>query len=261
MFEEHNMFIDTHTHLYLSEFKAEIHDIINSCVDQKIEKLFLPNIDSSTIDDLLSLSSKYPTVCYPMMGLHPCSVKENFNSELTTIENSFKKNEFIAVGEIGIDLYWDNSTLEIQKQAFITQINWAKKWKLPIVIHARNSFNEIFEILDEHNDENLTGIFHCFTGNESQAKKIIDYEGFKLGIGGVVTFKNAGLDKALSSIDIEHLVLETDSPYLSPVPFRGKRNVSTNLIYIAEKLATIYNCSLDAIENQTTKNALDVFKL
>jgi TatD DNase family protein len=255
------MFIDTHTHLYLPEFKAEIHALILSCIEQKIEKLFLPNIDKSTIDDLLSLSAKYPTVCYPMMGLHPCSVKENYSDELKAIEKSFDKNKYIAVGEIGIDLYWDSSTLAIQKEAFITQINWAKKWKLPVVIHARNSFDEIFEVLDEYNDDTLSGVFHCFTGDELQAKKIIAYNNFKLGIGGVVTFKNAGLDNALSNIELKHLVLETDSPYLSPVPFRGKRNESTNLIYIAEKLATIYNCSLDKIAIETTKNALDVFKL
>lgn len=255
------MFIDTHTHLYLPEFKEEIPALISSCIDKKIEKLFLPNIDSSTIDDLHSLSSKFPSICYPMMGLHPCSVKENYSEELNKIEKSFQNNKYIAVGEIGIDLYWDKSTLAIQKEAFITQINWAKKWKLPIVIHARDSFNEIFEVLDKHNDDTLSGVFHCFTGNELQAEKIIAYNNFKLGIGGVVTFKNAGLDKALSNVKLEHLVLETDSPYLSPVPFRGKRNVSTNLIYIAEKLATIYNCSLKTIANQTTKNALDVFKL
>jgi TatD DNase family protein len=255
------MLIDTHTHLYLSDFTSDIDSIINTCRNQNIEKFFLPNIDSSTVNDLLQLAANYPAVCYPMMGLHPCSVKENYKEELSKIEAELSSNKFIAIGEIGIDLYWDKSTLEIQKEAFITQINWAKKWSLPIVIHARDSFDEIFEVLDRHNDEKLSGIFHCFTGNEDQANKIIAYKGFKLGIGGVVTFKNAGLDKTLQSIDLKHLVLETDAPYLSPVPFRGKKNTSENLIYIAEKLASIYSCSLEKIANQTTKNALEIFKL
>lgn len=255
------MLIDTHTHLYLSDFTSDIDSIITTCRNQNIEKFFLPNIDSSTVNDLLQLAANYPAVCYPMMGLHPCSVKENYKEELSKIEAELSSNKFIAIGEIGIDLYWDKSTLEIQKEAFITQINWAKKWSLPIVIHARDSFDEIFEVLDRHNDENLSGIFHCFTGNESQANKIIAYKGFKLGIGGVVTFKNAGLDKTLQSIALKHLVLETDAPYLSPVPFRGKKNTSENLIYIAKKLASIYSCSLEKIANQTTKNALEIFKL
>ena len=255
------MLIDTHTHLYLSDFTSDIDSIITTCRNQNIEKFFLPNIDSSTVNDLLQLAANYPAVCYPMMGLHPCSVKENYKEELSKIEAELSSNKFIAIGEIGIDLYWDKSTLEIQKEAFITQINWAKKWSLPIVIHARDSFDEIFEVLDRHNDEKLSGIFHCFTGNEDQANKIIAYKGFKLGIGGVVTFKNAGLDKTLQSIALKHLVLETDAPYLSPVPFRGKKNTSENLIYIAEKLASVYSCSLEKIANQTTKNALEIFKL
>lgn len=255
------MLIDTHTHLYLSDFTSDIDSIITTCRNQNIEKFFLPNIDSSTVNDLLQLAANYPAVCYPMMGLHPCSVKENYKEELSKIEAELSSNKFIAIGEIGIDLYWDKSTLEIQKEAFITQINWAKKWSLPIVIHARDSFDEIFEVLDRHNDEKLSGIFHCFTGNEDQANKIIAYKGFKLGIGGVVTFKNAGLDKTLQSIALKHLVLETDAPYLSPAPFRGKKNTSENLIYIAEKLASVYSCSLEKIANQTTKNALEIFKL
>ena len=255
------MLIDTHTHLYLSDFTSDIDSIITTCRNQNIEKFFLPNIDSSTVNDLLQLAANYPAVCYPMMGLHPCSVKENYKEELSKIEAELSSNKFIAIGEIGIDLYWDKSTLEIQKEAFITQINWAKKWSLPIVIHARDSFDEIFEVLDRHNDEKLSGIFHCFTGNEDQANKIIAYKGFKLGIGGVVTFKNAGLDKTLQSIALKDLVLETDAPYLSPVPFRGKKNTSENLIYIAEKLASVYSCSLEKIANQTTKNALEIFKL
>ena len=253
--------IDTHAHLYAEQFDEDQEAMMSRAIEKGVSHFFLPNIDSSTVNDLLQLAANYPAVCYPMMGLHPCSVKENYKEELSKIEAELSSNKFIAIGEIGIDLYWDKSTLEIQKEAFITQINWAKKWSLPIVIHARDSFDEIFEVLDRHNDEKLSGIFHCFTGNESQANKIIAYKGFKLGIGGVVTFKNAGLDKTLQSIALKHLVLETDAPYLSPVPFRGKKNTSENLIYIAKKLASIYSCSLEKIANQTTKNALEIFKL
>ena len=255
------MFIDSHTHLYLPEFSDNIENTISSCIDLNIQKLLLPNIDSASIDSLLSLSNKFPKICYPMMGLHPCSVSENYLDELSTIEAHLSNENIIAVGEIGIDLYWDKSTLEIQKKAFIIQIGWAKKHKLPIVIHARDSFDELFDVLDVYNDDSLTGVFHCFTGNQKQAAKIINYGGFKLGIGGVVTFKNAGLDKTLSQISLEHLIIETDSPYLAPHPYRGKRNSSTNLILIAEKLASIYHCSLDKIASETTKNTINVFKL
>ncbi|MBG15059.1 MAG: hydrolase TatD [Crocinitomicaceae bacterium] len=256
-----NFFIDSHTHLYLPEFSANIEKTISSCKDLNIQKLLLPNIDSLSIQPLLHLCATFPDICYPMIGLHPCSVKENYLAELTIIESYLKNHNIIAIGEIGIDLYWDKTSLEIQKEAFITQLNWAKKYSLPIVIHARDSFNELFEVLDFHNDDNLTGVFHCFTGDVHQANKIIDYGGFKLGVGGVVTFKNAGLDKTLSNISLEHLILETDAPYLAPHPYRGKQNCSTNVILIAEKLATIYQCSLENIASTTTKNTIDVFKL
>ena len=255
------MFIDSHTHLYLPEFSADIDTTISTCIDLNIQKLLLPNIDSSSIEPLANLSKNYPQICYPMVGLHPCSVKENYMEELSTIEPFINKINAIAIGEIGIDLFWDKGTLEIQKQAFIMQINWAKKYNLPIVIHARDSFNELFDVLDEHNDENLFGVFHCFTGNAEQASKIIDYQGFKLGIGGVVTFKNSGLDKTLSTISLEHLVIETDAPYLAPHPYRGKQNSSVHLILVAEKLASIYKCSLNEIAITTSKNTIDVFKL
>ena len=180
---------------------------------------------------------------------------------MAIIENQLNIKQYIAIGEIGIDLYWDQSTLEEQKIAFKTQVKWAKEKKLPIVIHTRESFDEIFSIIDTLNDDNLTGVFHCFTGNKEQAEHIINYGGFKLGIGGVVTFKNAGLDLTLKEVDIDHLVLETDSPYLTPVPFRGKRNESTYLTYVAEKLSSIYECSIDEIAKKTTTNAHEVFKL
>ena len=253
--------IDTHTHLYLDDFNNDLSVIINNCKNNGIHKLLLPNIDSTTIKAVNKLSSEYANTCYPMMGLHPCSVKKDYESELAVIKNELNKGDYIAIGEIGIDLYWDRSTLNEQKIVFETQIKWAKEKKLPIVIHTRESFEEIFSIIDALNDNDLTGIFHCFSGNKEQAEHIINYGGFKLGIGGVVTFKNAGLDKTLKEVDIDHLVLETDSPYLTPAPFRGKRNESTYLTYIAEKLSSIYDCSIDEIAKKTTTNALEIFKL
>ena len=255
------MFIDTHTHLYIEEFNEDRDVVIKECLSNSIHKLLLPNIDLNSISSLLKLSNLFPKTCFPMMGLHPCSVNSNYENDLISIKKTLDENDFIAVGEIGIDLYWDKSTLEIQEDAFATQINWAKEKKLPIVIHARESYNEIFNVLDKMNDNNLSGVFHCFTGNQKQAEKIIDYGNFKLGIGGVVTFKNGGLDKTLKNISLENLVLETDSPYLSPSPFRGKRNKSPYLIYIAEKLSEIYNCKINEIAEQTTKNALEIFNL
>lgn len=255
------MFIDTHTHLYVDVFDVDRNEIIKECLSNSIDKLLLPNIDVDSISPLLALSKAYPKTCYPMMGLHPCSVDSNYEKELETIKNTLDQGDFIAVGEIGIDLYWDKSTLHFQEESFATQIAWAKEKKLPIVVHARESYDEIFKIIDKLNDDNLSGIFHCFTGNHKQAEQIINYGNFKLGIGGVATFKNGGLDNTLKGIPIEHIVLETDAPYLSPVPFRGKRNKSPYLIYIAEKLSEIYGCKINEIANQTTKNALEIFKL
>ena len=255
------MFIDTHTHLYVDAFDEDRDDVIKECISSSIDKLLLPNIDVQSISRLLTLAKSYPKTCYPMMGLHPCSVNSNFENDLEIIKKALDENKFIAVGEIGIDLYWEKSTLSFQEEAFAIQIEWAKKKKLPIVIHARESYDEIFKVLDKYNDENLSGVFHCFTGTKNQANQIINYGNFKLGIGGVVTFKNGGLDNTLKDVAIEQIVLETDSPYLSPSPFRSKRNKSPYLIYIAEKLSEIYNCRLDEIANQTTKNALEIFKL
>jgi len=256
------MLIDTHTHLYSSKFEEDREAVIQNCLDNDIQKLLLPNIDSEYTESMLALSKKYPAVCYPMMGIHPCSIQQDtFENELKHAKEWLQKESFIAVGEIGIDLYWDKSTLGIQQHAFREQIKWAKEMKLPIVIHARDSFNEIFEIVDEMNDENLTGIFHCFTGNQEQAQHIINYGGFKMGIGGVVTFKNSGLDKVISQFDLKHFVLETDSPYLAPTPHRGKRNESPYLTIIGEKMADIYDCSLSEIAEITTNNAMEIFNL
>ena len=255
------MLIDTHTHIYLEDFDGDRKEIINECKFHDINQLLLPNIDSSTINKLIDTCNVYPEICFPMVGLHPCSVNENYKKELEILKPFVEKINSIAIGEIGIDLYWDKSTLDIQKTAFIEQINWAKEFKLPIVIHARNSYKEIFEILDQMNDKNLFGVFHCFSSNIQDAQHILEYGGFKLGIGGVVTIKNAGLDKTLAHIGIENLVLETDSPYLSPVPYRGKRNKSSYLYLIAEKLTEIYHLSAQQIAQITTKNAKEIFKL
>jgi TatD DNase family protein len=250
---------DTHAHLYSEEFKEDIDAMISRCIEKNISRIFLPNIDIESIEPMLALCEKYPENLFPMMGLHPCSVKENYLCELNIIQQELEKNTYYAIGEIGIDLYWDKTFIEEQKNAFRTQIKWAKERKLPIVIHARDSFKEIFEIVDEENDEQLTGIFHCFTGTIEDAKKIINYGGFKLGIGGVVTFKNSGLESVLKHVDIKHLVLETDAPYLAPVPYRGKINESSYVELVALKLCDIYDLSLSEIANITTQNAIEVF--
>jgi len=250
---------DTHAHLYSEQFCDDIDLVLAACFQKNITRIFLPNIDEESITPMLSLCKKYPSNLFPMMGLHPSSVKENYLNQLTSIESFLNKYTFYAIGEIGIDLYWDKTFIEEQKIAFRTQIKWAKERKLPIIIHARESFKEIFEIVDEENDENLTGIFHCFTGSLDDANKIINYKGFKLGIGGVITFKNSGLESVLKNIDINHLVLETDAPYLAPVPYRGKRNESTYLELIALKLCDIYGLSLSEIATITTQNSKDIF--
>lgn len=250
---------DTHTHLYSEQFKEDIDEVITNCIAKGISRLFLPNIDSESIEGMMQLGNKYPNNCFPMMGLHPTSVKDNYQEELTLMKNWLDKHNFCAIGEIGIDLYWDKTHLKEQQDAFRTQISWAKERNLPFVIHCRDAFDEIFEILNELNDDNMRGIFHCFTGTIEQANHIINYDGFKLGIGGVVTFKNAGLDKVVAQVDIKHLVLETDSPYLAPTPYRGKRNDSTYLYNIAEKIAEIKDIDIEEIARITTKNSIEIF--
>jgi len=252
---------DTHTHLYLPDFKDDIDTVINSASGLGVQRIFLPNIDSTTIDDLLGLVQSYPNICFPMMGLHPCSVKEDYKEELDIVVKQLDSGDYCAVGEIGIDLHWDKTFFSQQQEAFRSQIELAKQMGLPIVIHSRNSFEEIFEIIDELNNDQLSGIFHCFSGTLEQANKIIDYGGFKLGIGGVVTFKNSGLDKVVEQIELEHLVLETDSPYLAPVPFRGKRNETPYIIHIAEKVAELHNVDIAVVAEITTANSKEIFKI
>ena len=250
---------DTHTHLYSEQCKEDIDEVVQKAINLGISRFFLPNIDSGYTAALLALAKKYPDNMFPMMGLHPCSVKADYQQELTHVEKMLSEHQVVAIGEIGIDLYWDKTFFKEQQVAFRHQIRLAKANNLPFVIHCRDAFDEIFEILDEENDENMRGIFHCFTGTLEQAEKIIAYGGFKLGIGGVVTFKNAGLDKVVEQINLEHLVLETDAPYLAPVPYRGKRNESAYIIEIATKVANLKQVSLEEVAKITTSNSKTVF--
>lgn len=253
--------IDTHTHLYADQFSEDQSEMIQRAIDNGVELMLLPNIDLESIDGMNALVQKYPEHCKNMMGLHPCSVKGNIVEVLDQIESLIDLSKHIAIGEIGIDLYWDKTFIKEQEYAFRRQIEWAKKYRLPIVIHCREAFDEIFNILDELNDDSLFGVFHCFTGTFSQAQHILNYGNFKLGIGGVLTYKNSGLDKVVAQLDLEDLVLETDSPYLSPKPFRGKRNESSYLIHIAEKLAEVKNVPLKVVSEKTNRNAIEIFRL
>ena len=256
------MIIDTHAHLYAEEFSEDQTEVFIRAAAAGVHYFLLPNINSESIP-LMEKLIKEQKNTIPMMGLHPSYVKENWREELKIIETHLFKNpsKYCAVGEIGMDLFWDKTFIEAQKIVFRTQISWAKKLKLPIAIHARDAFDEIFEILDEENDETLKGVFHCFTGSIEQATKILDYGGFKLGIGGVITYKNSGLTEVLNSVELKHLVLETDAPYLSPAPFRGKRNESAYLSYIIEKISGIYKLSDAIIAEVTSQNAIELFQL
>ena len=226
-----------------------------------IEKIFLPNIDLASIPLIHKLCDEHPRMCYPMMGLHPCDVKEGFEVVLVQMRALFSQRKYIAVGEIGIDLYWDRTTLPMQIDAFRAQILWAMELQLPIVIHARDSFDEIFSVLDELNDDRLRGVFHCFTGTNEQARKVIEYGGFMMGIGGVLTYEKSGLDAVVANIPMEYLILETDSPYLTPKPFRGKRNESAYVRFVAGRLAEVSNISMEEIGSITSENALRMFDL
>lgn len=252
------MLTDTHTHLYSEAFSHDRDAMLERARKVGIERYFIPAIDSSYTQAMYELEAAYPDVVYLMMGLHPTSVKDNYETELAHVEKQFETRKFYAVGEIGIDLYWDKSTLDIQQIAFKRQIQLAKKHKLPIVIHCRESFDEIFEVLETERDQDLFGIFHCFTGTIEQAERAINF-GMKLGIGGVVTFKNGKIDQFLHEIDLNHIVLETDSPYLAPVPYRGKRNESSYLELICKKVAAIYGKTEMEIAEVTTQNSKIVF--
>lgn len=251
---------DTHIHLYSEDFQEDQNAIIEEAFENDIKRFFLPAIDSTYVPAMYSLEEKYPQHVFLMAGLHPTHVQDDFEEELAKVEKQFLERKFVAVGEIGIDLYWDKSTLENQKVAFRRQIRLAKKFKLPIVIHCREAFDEIFEILESEKSDDLYGIFHCFTGTYEQAQQAISYN-MKLGIGGVVTFKNGKIDKFLKQIPIQEIVLETDGPYLAPVPFRGKRNKPVYLRKVAEKLAEIYELQLEEVASITTQNSKDIFKI
>ena len=252
------MITDTHTHLYSSQFNEDRDKMMQRALDAGVTRFFIPAIDSAYTDSMLALEKDYPENVYLMMGLHPTSVKENYKEELAHVKEMFDKRSFYAIGEIGIDLYWDKTFLAQQQEVFRTQIQWAKEKRLPIVIHCRDAFDEIFEVLESEKDENLFGIFHCFTGTEEQAHQAISYN-MKLGIGGVVTFKNGKIDTFLNQIPIEHIVLETDSPYLAPTPYRGKRNESSYITNVIDKLVSIYGLTFDEIAKITTQNSKDIF--
>ena len=249
---------DTHTHLYASEFDIDRTEMIQRAINNGVSRFFVPSINASYTQKMYSLEKQFPNTVYLMMGLHPCYVKENYLDELQHVENELSKNKFYAIGEIGIDLYWDKTTLAIQKIAFKHQIQLAKKYKLAINIHCRDAFDEVFEVLESERSDDLFGIFHCFAGNLEQAQQAISLN-MKLGIGGVATFKNGKIDQFLNQIDIKNIVLETDSPYLAPVPHRGKRNESSYTLLVAQKLAQIYNLPLSEIAKITTENSKAVF--
>lgn len=254
------MIIDSHTHIYLPDFANDRKEMLQRAKDAGIAKMYMPNIDSESIEMMIRLEEDYEGICMPMMGLHPCSVKENYLMELKTIESYLSKRKYTAVGEIGLDYYWDKTHLDIQKQAFKMQINWAKELGLPIVIHSRDSTQDCIDIVKEELDDRLHGIFHCFGGTPEEAKQITDM-GFFLGIGGVLTYKNSGLDQTINEIDLKHLVLETDAPYLTPVPYRGKRNEPAYIELVAKKLSEVKEISFEEICEVTTMNSRSIFTI
>lgn len=252
------MLIDTHSHIYSEDFINDIDEVISRAYDNDVRKIVLPNIDSSSVRKMLDLADQYPQICYPLMGLHPTSVGEDYQAELELVEYWLQKRKFFGIGEIGIDLYWESTYIEEQTIAFRHQVKLAKKYRLPVVIHVRDSFDEVYKVLEEENDDTLQGVFHSFTGTVEQAGKVIGL-GFKVGVGGIITFKNSGLDEIVAQIPPKHIILETDSPYLTPAPFRGKRNESSNLIYVARKLAELHHVSVNEIAKVTTENAVRLF--
>ncbi|MGY6649446.1 TatD family hydrolase [Wenyingzhuangia sp. IMCC45574] len=252
------IFTDTHTHLNSEQFDEDRNEMIQRAINAGVKRLFIPSVDSEYTESMFKVAEAFPENVYLMMGVHPTHIKDNYQEELKIAREWLETGKFVAVGEIGIDLYWDDTYIAQQKEAFQTQIQWAKELKLPINIHCRNAFKEVFEVLEKEKSPELFGVFHCFTGTLEDAKKAIGYN-LKLGIGGVATFKNGKIDKFLAEIPLEHIVLETDAPYLAPTPFRGKRNESMYTVNVAEKLATIYNKPLAEIAEVTTKNSQDIY--
>lgn len=250
--------IDTHAHIYLKEFDVDRYTVLQHCQDLSVSRIYMPNIDHTSIDAMLEVELKYPDQCVAMMGLHPCSVKKDFEQELYRVEEWLSKRKFIAIGEMGTDLYWDKTYWPQQQEAFKIQIGWAKHYQLPVVIHCRESIEETIELLTPLADETLKGVFHCFSGTLEQARKIMDM-GFFLGFGGVATFKNGGMDNVLPALNQEYLVLETDSPFLAPVPHRGKRNTPEYIPLIAQKVADLKHLPLEELKKITTLNAKRLF--
>ncbi len=254
------MYIDTHCHLYLKDFDEDRTEVVQGAVDRGVKRMYLPNIDLGSVQPMLDLSEGFPDHCFPMMGLHPGSVDLNYKEVLTEIRVWFGKRKFHAVGETGIDLYWDKTKYREQVRSFENHIAWAKELSLPLVIHARESFREIFDCLDPKMDDELSGVFHAFSGTREEIDTILSYPGFYFGIGGILTFRNAGLAEIAMHIPLERIVLETDSPYLAPAPKRGKRNESSNIIHVVEKLAEVHKTDILEVARHTTENALKLFK-
>lgn len=253
-------FVDTHAHIYLEQFDNDIDEVIKSCQEKGVYKIFTPNIDKTSVESMHHLSDMYPEMIYPMMGLHPSSVDSNFEEILIEIESLLQQGRYYGVGEIGTDLYWDDTFWEQQIKALKIQLGWAKRFKLPAILHSRETLDQNIEFVSEEKSDNLFGIFHCFTGTTEQAEKIIDL-GFHIGLGGVATFKNAKLDEMIKKIPLGKIVLETDSPYLAPVPYRGKRNEPSFIPLIAEKIASVKNVSVELVAEKTTQNALEIFSI
>ncbi len=253
-------FVDSHTHLYLEQFGADRNEVVKRAIKEGVEMMLLPNIDKDSFDDMMALCNAFPDNCFPMTGLHPTSVKEDYEKELAEVEKQLEKNRFVAVGEIGIDLYWDKTYKTQQEDAFRKQLQLAKKFSLPVSIHTRDSFDEVYCIVKEEKTNDLNGVFHCFTGTTHQAEKIMEM-GFFMGIGGVLTFKNSGLGDVVKDIPLEFLLLETDSPFLTPAPYRGKRNESAYVRFIAGKLAEIKETTVEEIAAITSNNAMNLFNL
>ena len=252
------MFVDTHSHIYSEEFSSDRSEVIVNALKSGVSKIILPNIDSSTIKPLLDLTASNTDLFIPLIGLHPTSVKEDFHKELEIIEYWLNKRKFSGIGEIGIDLYWDKTFINEQIEAFQIQIGWAKRAGIPVVIHVRDSFPEVIEVIEQEKEESLRGVFHSFTGTADQAAHVIEL-GFKIGVGGIVTFKNSGLDEVVQQIDLQHILLETDSPWLAPVPHRGRRNESAYITSIATKVALLHNISTEEVGRVTTQNAKQLF--
>lgn len=252
--------IDTHSHIYDEAFDADREEVILRAKEAGVTKIILPNVDDESLPGMLRLQQDNPGYCYAAIGLHPTSVKEDYHAALELVGEELKMRDYVAIGEIGIDLYWDKTYFKQQEFVFRRQIEWALEYELPVIIHVRDSFRETMDLLSSFRNQGLTGVFHSFTGTAEEAAEVIDFGGFRLGVNGIATFKNSHLRDVLRSVDIEHILLETDAPYLTPVPFRGKRNESSYLRYVAEQLSAVYNMSVDDIDRITTKNALNTFK-